>query len=144
MCLNPGFSTEYSGWLVRFHNLSIYLFQSQFSSSVVAWSTCLLLCLPSSSELSLKGHIRIDGLLADYCDASFTKNSDLFNSNLNVLQLIMYFDEVEVCDRAHDKKLKCQDKFPDKCIVAQTKIKIYNNIMQQAIHVRQNLSGNLS
>jgi len=37
-------------------------------------------------------------LIGDYCDASFIKNDPYFQDNENALQLVLYFDEVEVCD----------------------------------------------
>lgn len=46
----------------------------------------------------MKDHSRTDGLIADYCDGSFVKNHPYFQRNPNALQLVMYFDEVEICD----------------------------------------------
>lgn len=43
-------------------------------------------------------HKRTDELLADYCDGSFVKLHPLFQSDVDALQIILYFDEVEVCD----------------------------------------------
>ena len=46
----------------------------------------------------MKNHGRTDGLIGDYCDGSFVKSHEYFQRNINVLQLIMYFDAVEACD----------------------------------------------
>ena len=46
----------------------------------------------------LRPHIRTDGLMADFCDGSLVKSLPLFQSHPTSLQLIAYFDEVEVCD----------------------------------------------
>lgn len=46
----------------------------------------------------LNDHTRSDGLLGDYCDGSFLKNHLYFQTNPNALQLLLYFDEIEVCD----------------------------------------------
>ena len=46
----------------------------------------------------MKNHARTDGLIGDYCDGSFVKNHEYFRRNINALQLVMYFDEVEACD----------------------------------------------
>ena len=36
--------------------------------------------------------------LSDFCDGSTFKRSELFNSNKNALQIIAYYDELEVCN----------------------------------------------
>ena len=46
----------------------------------------------------MKDHSRTDGLIGDYCDGSFVKSDPYFQANPNALQLLLYFDEVEVCD----------------------------------------------
>lgn len=46
----------------------------------------------------LKDHRRTDGLIGDYCDGSFIINHSYFQRTPNVLQLLIYFDEMEVCD----------------------------------------------
>lgn len=46
----------------------------------------------------LKDHLRTDGLIGDYCDASFIRNDPYLQDNENALELVLYFDEVEVCD----------------------------------------------
>ncbi len=46
----------------------------------------------------LQSHSRSDGYISDYCDATFFKSHEMFRKNNNELQLIMYFDEIEVCN----------------------------------------------
>ena len=43
-------------------------------------------------------HSRTDDYIADYCDGRLFKEHDFFQSNSNALQLVAYFDEVEVCN----------------------------------------------
>ena len=45
----------------------------------------------------MRGHQRSDGLLADYCDGSVYKSHLLFSRNTQGLQIIAYYDDVEVC-----------------------------------------------
>ena len=37
-----------------------------------------------------------DGTLGDYCDGSIYKHHDLFKSNPNAIQVMLYYDDVEV------------------------------------------------
>ena len=46
----------------------------------------------------LLGHDRHDDYIADFCDARLFKKHDYFQSHFNSLQLVAYFDEVEVCN----------------------------------------------
>ena len=46
----------------------------------------------------LRPHAQTDGLLADFCDGSLFQSHPVFQDHLEALQLIAYFDEVEVCD----------------------------------------------
>lgn len=36
------------------------------------------------------------GKLGDYCDGSIYKHHDLFKSNPNAIQIMLYYDDVEV------------------------------------------------
>ena len=42
-------------------------------------------------------HSRADNLIGDYCDGIFLKTDPYLQNNPNALQLLLYFDEVEVC-----------------------------------------------
>ena len=43
----------------------------------------------------MQSHSRTDGYVGDYCDGELFRSIDNYP---NALQLIMYFDEVEVCN----------------------------------------------
>lgn len=43
-------------------------------------------------------HVRDDGLLSDFCDGELYKTHPLFSQDPHALQLILYFDEFEVCN----------------------------------------------
>lgn len=45
-----------------------------------------------------KPHQRDDGLIGDFCDGSLFKSHPLFQCDPLALQLITYYDEVEVCN----------------------------------------------
>lgn len=44
----------------------------------------------------LRGHERNDGLLGDYCDGESYKNHPLFSTNGNNLQILLFYDDLEV------------------------------------------------
>ena len=44
----------------------------------------------------MKSHTRSDGLIGDYCDAELFKSIPLFQGNEHSLQIILFFDEMEV------------------------------------------------
>lgn len=46
----------------------------------------------------MRGHTRSDGLLEDYCDGTQFKQHPLFCNHPKSLQIMLYFDEVEVCN----------------------------------------------
>ena len=54
-------------------------------------------------------HKRNDGFLSDFCDTEHFKNHPLFGVDPYALQLLLYFDELEVCNplgsRANKHKL---------------------------------------
>ena len=37
-------------------------------------------------------------VLADFCDGFYYKNHELFSAHKNALQIMMYYDDVEVCN----------------------------------------------
>ena len=41
---------------------------------------------------------RSDGFIADFCDGTLFKMHSLFGQNPHALQIIAYFDELEVCN----------------------------------------------
>ena len=44
------------------------------------------------------GHQRSDSVLEDFCDGSAFKTHPIFSVDTTALQIIAYFDEVEVCN----------------------------------------------
>lgn len=46
----------------------------------------------------LKSHKRSDGIMEDYCDGSTYKEHSLFSSNPTALQIMLYYDDVEICN----------------------------------------------
>ena len=46
----------------------------------------------------MKSHSQPPGFLADYCDGSCYKSHPLYRKDTTALQIIAYFDEVEVCN----------------------------------------------
>ena len=53
----------------------------------------------------LRGHRRQDGLLSDYCDGSVFQSHPLFLQWPNSLQIMLYYDDVEVCNPLGTHKL---------------------------------------
>lgn len=47
-----------------------------------------------------------DGAYRDYCDGSFIKNHEMFQQNDEILQLVFYFDELEVANPLGSKRGK--------------------------------------
>ena len=43
-------------------------------------------------------HCRDDGLICDFCDSECFKQHPLFSKDPTALQILVYFDEVEVCN----------------------------------------------
>ena len=46
----------------------------------------------------LNPHCRDDGVLGDYCDGENFKKSPLFSTDETALQILLYYDEIEVCN----------------------------------------------
>ena len=46
----------------------------------------------------MRGHSRVDGLLGDYCDGTAVQRHELFSQDGKGLQILLYYDEVEVCN----------------------------------------------
>ena len=43
-------------------------------------------------------HVHSDGLIRDFCDGSLYANNPLFSQDPYALQVIAYFDELEICN----------------------------------------------
>ena len=46
----------------------------------------------------LQSHTRSDMFLGDYCDGTLYKTHELFSQTSQAIQLVIYFDELEVCN----------------------------------------------
>lgn len=46
----------------------------------------------------LRGHQCSDQVLADYCDGTYFKSHPLYSHNPKALQIIIYYDDVEICN----------------------------------------------
>ena len=46
----------------------------------------------------LRGHSITDERLGDFCDGSLFENHPLFSVEPHALQIMLYFDELEVCN----------------------------------------------
>ena len=46
----------------------------------------------------MDGHQRTDGLIGDYCDGLTFKKHPLFSNNPSALQVMLFYDDVEVCN----------------------------------------------
>lgn len=44
------------------------------------------------------GHTLKDGLLSDFCDGSAYSSHQLFSHSTRCLELILYYDDVEICN----------------------------------------------
>ena len=42
-------------------------------------------------------HKRSDGYLSDFCDAAAFEESSFIQSHPNAIQIILYYDDVEIC-----------------------------------------------
>ncbi|KAK3721414.1 hypothetical protein QZH41_008022 [Actinostola sp. cb2023] len=51
-------------------------------------------------------HKRADGLLADYCDGETFKNHPLFSVDPTALQIMLYYDEIEIVNPLGSKTSK--------------------------------------
>ena len=50
------------------------------------------------------GHTNTNGQLEDFCDGSYCKSHALFSSRINALQIIFYYDDVEICNPLGSKR----------------------------------------
>jgi hypothetical protein len=58
----------------------------------------LLLDCRHVADQVLESHAREDGYLADICDGSLYKSHPLFSTHPTALQILFYYDELEVCN----------------------------------------------
>ena len=46
----------------------------------------------------LDGHQRTDNVMEDFCDGKIYKDHPLFSQDKSALQIMLYYDEVELCN----------------------------------------------
>ena len=46
----------------------------------------------------MKGHQRSDNIMEDFCDSPKAKNHPLLSTDTNAIQIMLYFDECELCN----------------------------------------------
>lgn len=46
----------------------------------------------------MQGHSKEGEILGDYCDGSSYKNHPLFKTEHHALQIVLYYDELELCN----------------------------------------------
>ena len=51
----------------------------------------------------MHSHQRTDDLLGDYCDGEAYKNHSLFQKYTNSLEIMFYYDDLEVCNPTGSK-----------------------------------------
>lgn len=54
----------------------------------------------------MQGHKRCDELISDYCDGSSIREHGLFSDDNKHLQIILYYDDVEMCNPLGSKVKK--------------------------------------
>lgn len=53
---------------------------------------------PSVRQEVYHSHCSTDGVLRDFCDASFIKSHLVFNTHPDALQFILFYDDIEVAN----------------------------------------------
>jgi len=57
-----------------------------------------LLSNPSVKEEVFQSHSSGDGVLRDFCDGCFVRQNSIFQAHKDALQLILYYDDIEVAN----------------------------------------------
>ena len=52
------------------------------------------------------GHQRDDNIVEDFCDSKMAKSHSLFSKDSKALQLLFYYDEIELCNPIGNSKTK--------------------------------------
>ncbi len=53
-----------------------------------------------------RGHQSRDGILRDFCDGRVFKSHPLFSVVVNSLQMLLYYDDVEICNPLGSSRIK--------------------------------------
>ena len=66
-----------------------------------------------SSQVMIAHQSDSDDIMSDFCDGNYYRLHSLFNDPYPVLQICLYFDELEVCNPLRSKRTlhKLGDKF---------------------------------
>lgn len=64
----------------------------------------------------LNGHQSTDGILRDYCDGESFQQHPLYSNNIQHLQIIFYFDELEICNPLGSYRKKHKLGMRDVCL----------------------------
>ena len=54
----------------------------------------------------MQGHQRDDDIVEDFCDSKQAKSHPLFSQDSKALQILLYFDEIELCNPIGNSKTK--------------------------------------
>ena len=69
----------------------------EVKSLIIIKLLLLLTCAPDIHVTQiLEGHVRTDGLMADYCDGDAYKEHPLFSQDPTALQILLFYDDMEV------------------------------------------------
>lgn len=52
------------------------------------------------------GHFNQDGFMMDYCDGDGFKKHPLFSKYPHAIQIILYYDDVEICNPLGSRRTK--------------------------------------
>lgn len=95
-----GNTSIYEQVCIHMHAYILYRFISMLQTRINLHTlTCIKV---------MDGHAQRDGTLRDFCDGSKYQKCSLFSSDKTAFQLILYYDELELCNPlgAHRKKHK--------------------------------------
>jgi len=57
-----------------------------------------LISNPNVKEEIFQSHTSRDHVLRDFCDGSFVRQNKIFQAHKDALQLILYYDDIEVAN----------------------------------------------
>ena len=73
--------------------------------SIRGYTVCIIVVLSNNACNNnlffvkiFRSHSRTDGVIADFCDVSLFQTHEFFRVYTDALQLIIYYDEVEICN----------------------------------------------
>ena len=92
------------------HNNVIYE-EVQIKCSNDMLTTCFILVILNYSSILyfmqvMCGHHRDDDIVEDFCDSKLAKRHPLFGKDTTALQILLYYDEIEICNPIGASKTK--------------------------------------